>query len=302
MMIIDNAKDYCAIKNNLTPFHLAQNILMVEPTYFNIEYAINPHMKSSNGCLNTINKHLAIKQWHQLKKVYIDLDYNVFCLPAISDLPDMVFCANQSFPYIDSKNTKKIALSHMYSEKRQKEVLYIRDFFKEQGYEVTALSSHKAPVLFESMGDALWVPNNHLIIGGYGFRTLREAYDRLSHATNCPIAVLELKNPKFYHLDTCLSILTGNVALYYPRAFTRDGIELLKSIFSHLIEVEQDEADSPYFACNAHCPDQKHVILQEGSVNTHETLVQNGFIPVEVDTSEFIKAGGSVFCMKLMFF
>jgi N-dimethylarginine dimethylaminohydrolase len=30
-------------------------------------------------------------------------------------------------------------------------------------------------------------------------------------------------------------------------------------------------------------------------------LREAGFTPLELDTSEFIKAGGSVFCMKLMF-
>jgi N-dimethylarginine dimethylaminohydrolase len=77
---------------------------------------------------------------------------------------------------------------------------------------------------------------------------------------------------------------------------------LLKSIFNNLIEVPLEEADSPGFACNAHCPDQKHVIIQTGCQKTLQLLKDYDFVPLEVDTSEFIKSGGSVFCMKLMFF
>ncbi|NDB82577.1 MAG: amidinotransferase, partial [Alphaproteobacteria bacterium] len=50
------------------------------------------------------------------------------------------------------------------------------------------------------------------------------------------------------------------------------------------------------------CPDQKHVIIQKGCQKTLQLLKDHDFVPLEVDTSEFIKSGGSVFCMKLMFF
>src|SRR5205823_74258 len=114
--------------------------------------------------------------------------------------------------------------------------------------------------------------------------------------------IFKLTHPRFYHLDTCLSILNQTTALYCPAAFDTDGIDQLHKNFPNLIEVPLNEADAPGFACNAHCPDQKHVILQKGSVQTCKNLVKNGFVPFEVDTSEFIKSGGSVFCMKLEFF
>ena len=62
------------------------------------------------------------------------------------------------------------------------------------------------------------------------------------------------------------------------------------------------EADSPGFACNAHCPDEKHVIIQKGNAQSVALIKQHNFIPIEIDTSEFIKSGGSVYCMKLMYF
>ena len=64
--------------------------------------------------------------------------------------------------------------------------------------------------------------------------------------------------------------------------------------------VPEDEARHR-LASNAHCPDGKHVLIQEGCPVTNRQLKEAGFIPVELETGEFLKAGGSVFCMKQMF-
>jgi N-dimethylarginine dimethylaminohydrolase len=152
------------------------------------------------------------------------------------------------------------------------------------------------------MGDALWLPGYRFILGGYGFRSDEKVYQKLAQITQAPIALFKLNHPKFYHLDTCLSVLNSKTALACQDAFTSEGWLLLKSIIPSLIEVPLWEADFPYFACNAHCPDGSHVLLQKGCSVTMKFLLQEGFIPVELETSEFMKSGGSVFCMKLMFF
>ncbi|MES2614942.1 MAG: arginine deiminase-related protein, partial [Bdellovibrionota bacterium] len=155
---------------------------------------------------------------------------------------------------------------------------------------------------FEGMGDVSWLGRSKFILGGYGFRTNKSIYPILTKVTNTPIAIFELKNPKFYHLDTCLSVLNSTTALVCKEAFTAAGYELLQALFSNLLEVPLSEADSPGFACNAHCPDETHVIIQQGNKRAVELIKQHGFVPIEVDTSEFIKSGGSVYCMKLMYF
>lgn len=57
-----------------------------------------------------------------------------------------------------------------------------------------------------------------------------------------------------------------------------------------------------YFVCNCHCPDGKNVIVQKGSKDFKNKIKTAGFDIIEVNTSEFIKSGGSVFCMKLMYY
>ena len=66
-----------------------------------------------------------------------------------------------------------------------------------------------------------------------------------------------------------------------------------------LIEADKYEAEE-LFACNATCPNGKDVIIQAGCVTVNAELRRRGFIVHEVSTEEFLKSGGSVFCMKMM--
>ena len=130
-----------------------------------------------------------------------------------------------------------------------------------------------------------------------GYRTDAEAYTFISEHHDVPIVVLELQDPDFYHLDTCFCPLDEHTVLIYGPAFTAEGRRLIHHFFDRVLEAPEYEARH-LFACNAHCPDGKHVIIQTGCTQTNHLLQSNGYIPVEVDTSEFLKAGGSVFCMN----
>jgi N-dimethylarginine dimethylaminohydrolase len=47
---------------------------------------------------------------------------------------------------------------------------------------------------------------------------------------------------------------------------------------------------------------KKCVILQEGNVQTENILRQLNVDVIAIDTSEYIKSGGSVFCLKMMYY
>jgi N-dimethylarginine dimethylaminohydrolase len=300
--VVRNVKELSFSKESLATMAVAKNVLMVDPTYFNVDNPINAHMRRKDGSVHHLDKNKAIEQWMHLKKVYQNLGFNVFVCPPEKNLPDMVFCANQSFPFLDRTGKKHAILSNMFHDIRNKEVALINNFLINNNYTTHHFASRPLGYFFESMGDALWLPGYRFILGGHGFRTDARVYQLLSEITQSPVAIFELKNPKFYHLDTCLSILNSTSALACKEAFTEEGWKLLNAIFSNIYEVSLEESDSPGFACNAHCPDEKHVILQKGSSKITKLLQKQGYEPLEVDTSEFIKSGGSVFCMKLMFY
>jgi N-dimethylarginine dimethylaminohydrolase len=281
---------------------IANRIFMTTPTYFHVDNPINPHMRQLNGNLHKMDKNKAIEQWENLKNTYKKIGYSPDILNGVPNLPDMVFCANQAFPFLTKTGQKKALLSNMANDTRNKEVEHVSKFLNSRSVETTPLPTRNNNTLFEAMGDCLWLPGKRFMLGGYGHRTSHKIYEHVANVCESNVAIFELTNPRFYHLDTCLAVLNSTTAIAHKQAFSASGWELLSHIFPSLIEVSSNEADSPQFACNAHCPDEKHVILQKGSKQLNGKLKTAGFETIEVDTSEFIKSGGSVFCMKLMYF
>ncbi len=271
-------------------------VVLTTPTHFDVEYVINPHMSDNVG---TVNTEVAWQQWKALRATYTALDRAPIVVNGQAGLPDMVFCANQTLPfYTPNTDTKGVVLSRMHSPERADEVPYYARFFEERGYAVKSLPAD-LDADFEGMGDALWHPSHRLLWGGYGYRTSPEAYEALSDLLDVPVVLLRLTDPDYYHLDTCLCPLDANHALVAPEAFDETGRALIDALFDTPIEVPDHEARHQ-FACNAHSPDGTHVLIQEGCEETNNRLRTHDFVPVELDTSEFMKAGGSVFCMKQM--
>lgn len=279
------------------------NVLMCSPEYFDVVDVKNVHMQDQLG---KIDRTLARQQWDALRNSYTKLKQlgqlaEVHTLPGIPGLEDMVFAANQSFPWTNAKSEKLVIISKMRHSSRQREIQYFRDFYQIHGYKIIDL---KKTDMFEGMGDAIPMPGKNLIFGGYGHRTDISAYSEISEVLNVPIIALKLINDKFYHLDTCFVPLSKDSVMLYPGAFQKDDLEGLKKIFKEVIEIPEKEA-AGNFSLNAHVfisPQGKSAILQKGSPVTTGVLRQKGFEVIEIDTSEYIKSGGSVFCMKMMIY
>ena len=268
-------------------------VLMVEPDHYDVVYEINPHMKGMIGC---VDRRKAQQQWKHIVETYRRIGVPVVTLSGVEEFPDMVFCANQSFPYLD-EHTPTVIISRMASHYRQGEEVYFDRWYQEQGYRI--IRQVEPPVEFEGMGDVLWHPSRKLMYAGYGYRTHKSALQRLANCVGSPVVGFELIDPSFYHLDTALAPINEDTALYVQEAFTPQGVALLKRCFPDLIRVPLEEGKKG-FVTNGHCPDQKHFIVHLGNSFAKKSLEERGITVIEVDTSEFMKSGGSVFCMKMM--
>lgn len=281
--------------SDLEEMPLPHKVMVVHPKYFDVKYVINPHME---GHIGDINKDLALSEWERLKKAYADLDFYVHEVAGHPDYPDMVFCANQSLPNITSEGEKQVVMSVMNAAQRKGEVPIIEEVYKDSSYHFVYLDEHKFKS-FEGMGDAIWHHKKRLLWGGYGYRTSKDVYELLSDIFDTPVIALELIDPKFYHLDTCMCMLNEEAVLIYPPAFTEDGLKKIHSIFPKVLEANKHEAEE-LFACNATCPDGKNVFIQQGCTEVNQALEAEGFTVHEFDTAEYLKSGGSVFCMKML--
>jgi len=272
-----------------------KDTLMVTPKHFSVEYVINPHMAQNVG---TVNKMEARNEWNVLKSTFEQVGINVHVIEGEEGLPDMVFCANQSLPFIGESGDKHVFMSIMHDDERKEEVPYIEQWYRQNGYEIHYLDENEIDD-FEGCGDAIWHTGRRLLWGGYGYRSSVQAYESISETFELPVIALELVDEDFYHLDTCFCVLDDSSVLIYPEAFTDEGLELIDSVFETVIKASKYEA-TKLFACNATCPDGKNVIIQQGCTDANKNLRDAGFSVHEVSTYEYLKSGGSVFCMKMM--
>lgn len=278
---------------NLKDSIKVKSILMSDPKFYTVSYAINIHMLDAAGNLNQVNPMKALQEWLSLKRCFEKLGFSVETVAAVPGLPDLVFSANQSLPLPDGR----VVLSKMNSKERAKEVEVFKTWYESKGInEFIRMDSY-----FESMGDVLWHPGKLLLWGGFGFRTIEPALDELFNKTKIPIITLKLINEKFYHLDTCFSLLDERTLAYFPGAFDEETNQFLEDWFERTIILDEVEAVKN-FAGNCYCPDGRNVILHPGSDIFEKQLLKLGYKIHHVNTAEFIKGGGSVFCMKLPLF
>ncbi len=274
---------------------LPGHAVMVKPTYFSVEYVINPHMADNVGM---VDKMEAQTEWEVLKSTFSQIGIEPEVLDGQESLPDMVFCANTSLPFVDEEGDRHVIMSIMHADQRKQEVPFIEQWFRQAGYKIYFLEDD-AIDNFEGCGDAIWHTGKRLLWGGYGYRSSEKAYARISETFEVPVVALQLVDETFYHLDTCFCVLDEKTALIYPEAFTDGGLELINNLFEKVIRASQYEA-TELFACNASCPDGRNVIIQQGCTDVNKNLRDAGFAVHEVRTYEFLKSGGSVFCMNQM--
>src|SRR5258708_39191101 len=63
---------------------------MTAPTFFAVEYTINPWMDTSTA----VATHVAMNQWEALRQTYKELGHTVELVAPVAGLPDMVYAAN----------------------------------------------------------------------------------------------------------------------------------------------------------------------------------------------------------------
>lgn len=259
------------------------HILMCPPTYYGIEYEINPWMSRSRNAAPDIAK----KQWGNLYNILEGkLGLKISLLEPQRGVPDLVFTANAGLVY---KNIF-IPSNFRYPE-RQREAPFFRQWFEKQGYEIRPLPEN---LHFEGEGDALFVGEE--LFAGYRIRSDIQTHALLGEILQKPVLSLELIDPCFYHLDTCFCPLGAEAAAYYPAAFDLYGQRVIKADVPLKLEVSTPEALR--FACNAVVVEKK-VVLNTGCPELKNNLETLGYEVWETDLSEFIKAGGSAKCLVL---
>src|SRR4029077_16069424 len=126
-----------------------------------------------------------------------------------------------------------------------------------------------------------------------------QVYPRIAEALGTPVIALALTDSTYYHLDTCFFAVDERTVLVHAPAISAEGMEMVRRGFERVIEIDADEAQR--FACNATLLGPNIVGIERRARATSERLRGLGFATVELDTAEFMKSGGSAYCMKNAF-
>jgi len=112
------------------------------------------------------------------------------------------------------------------------------------------------------------------------------------------VVSLKLADPRFYHLDTCFCPLSGGEAMYYPAAFDAESLMKIEGRYPPSKRICVTEADALRFACNA-VNIGNTILLNRIGDELLEELELRGYDVVQVELTEFLKAGGAAKCLVL---
>ena len=280
----------------LEPMPSPAGAVLCPPDRFDVIDVKNAFMAGNAG---NVDKKLARREWGALRDAFSDAGARVELLKPLDSCEDMVFCANTALLGIDAQGRKTCLPGRMTFESRRPEVGAMVAWARANGYRI--VDDFAEPGLrFEGSGDAIWHPGRRLLWGGYGWRTDPQVYHGVAEAFGVPVITLALVDSTFYHLDTCVVALDERTVLVHEPALSTEGVELLHRVFERVIEVDADEARR--FACNATLLASGIVAIDRRASSTAARLRELGYEVVALDTGEFLKSGGSAYCMKNAFF
>ncbi|SHJ91207.1 N-Dimethylarginine dimethylaminohydrolase [Pseudonocardia thermophila] len=265
-----------ATERRATPRHY----VMCPPTYFDVTYTINPWMDPTVP----VDKERAMAQWSALRDTYLQLGHRVDLLEPLPGLPDMVFAANGA-----TVVGGRVLGARFRHPQRAAEAEAHLAWFRAAGFTVV-----EAEYVNEGEGDLLVVGD--VVLAGSGFRTDPAAHREASIVLGRPVISLELVDPRFYHLDTAIAVLDDTTIAWLPAAFSPASQEIVRRSYPDAIEASP--ADAEVLGLNA-VSDGRHVVLPAAATGLAEQIAERGFVPVPVDLSELLKAGGGAKCCTL---
>ena len=265
-------------------------VLMCSPKHFTVRDVKNPFMAGS-----VVDHDRAVRQWEALRSAFVEAGLRVEVLDAVDDLEDMVFTANQVFVGA-AQGRPFVVPSSMRHASRRREVPHYVAWFERHAYEI--VDAGLEGEYLEGHGDLLWHPGRDRVWAGYGFRSSRGGVERFAgvmRERGIEVTPLQLVDETFYHLDTCFAPLSEEAALVFAPALDDEAMAALSAAWPRLYRV--DRTDALGFSCNGVVAGRRYV-SSPLSPALAGILRNEGLEPLDVDLSEFEKAGGSAFCLK----
>lgn len=256
-----------------------KRVLLCRPTYFTVDYVINPHMQPYR-----VDTEKALSQWNDLVATLKSLNIAVEIIEQEKNLPDMVFAKDEGIVRGDT-----VLLANFRYRQRQSERIYYQEWFQNHGLKPLDLSNI---FVFEG-SDTLFFRD--MLFVGVGYRASLASCEELAQKLEVEVMPLRLVDPYFYHLDMSFLPIDKDTAFYYPGAMSKSSQQLLKRLIPNLYELSKEAANA--YAANSFVSG-KDIIIPTGTPPSFRKDLQTiGLKMHEVNISEFKKAGGGIHCL-----
>lgn len=271
-------------------------ILLVEPTYFEVNYRINPWMQPDSWARAADRLGAAARLgFDQLCAALTAAGCELVVRQGQAGLPDMVFPANAAI-VLDGK----ALMARFRHPERQREEPHWWTLFeglREDG-RLQDLCEFPVGCYQEGAGDCVWDPYRACFWAAYGQRSAPQSLPFIERYFHQEVVGLELATQRSYHMDVCLCPLADGAVLYYPPAFTASSLATLRARIPLDCLIEAGEEDVMRFGVNAVNVDSTLVVAGMGA-GLRQRLGARGYNVVEVDLAPYLLSGGGAWCMTL---
>jgi N-dimethylarginine dimethylaminohydrolase len=269
-----------------TPLFTRPTFLMCPPEWYGVDYVINPWMA---GNVNRSSRDLAFAQWKGIHNVLRSVA-DVRLLHPEPGCPDMAFVGHAGLVHHGVA-----AISSFSHTERRTESIYLRRWLASHGFLLWETPRETA---FEGEGDVSFDDSGKRLWAAHGVRTCKASHRHIADAWHVPVTSLHLIDPRFYHLDTCFTPLSGGYLLFYPGAFDAASIAMIEQTYPSNKRIAVSEADATRMACCA-LNIGRMVFTGEISKDLAKRLFDCGFDVVQLELSEFIKGGAGAKSLAL---
>ena len=273
------------------------HVVMVEPSHFRVDYAINPFMDLADQP----DPSLALEQWQTLVATYERLGVTVEVLPQRPDAPDMVYAMNLGLgvvrPLPGGASQPHVVLSHMRYPQRRMETGSAQQWFAGRGWTTSYVGRDGVGAHFEA-GDAF--PFGDALVVGYGPRTEELGLKHLANDLGVLVRGVRIVHPAMYHLDLAFCPLDSRRALVCPDALDAASAKALLDLVPEPLLLTEVEALTTFCANSVVVPSETGsatVVMPACPDRVRARLEEWGFAVEIVDVSEFHKGGGSIRCL-----
>jgi N-dimethylarginine dimethylaminohydrolase len=271
-------------------------ILMCRPSFFGVNYAINPWMDPASWANDAEALAAASHgQWFAFHDTLRRLGAAIHLVPPAPGLPDLVFTANAA---VVMDGTALLA-RFRHPERQAEEDRFERMFRRLASAGVIDRVRHlPAGQRLEGAGDCVWDSARGVFWMGYGPRSDKAARAAVEDCFGIETVALELADPRFYHMDTALNPLPGGELLYVPSAFTASGLAELHDRVAPGLRIPVEPADAALLAANA-VSICHEIVLSQCSEGLRARLEERGYTVHRSPLTAFARSGGAAFCLTL---